>query len=427
MVGAEADAGADAGEGVREVAQRNRIGRDRAAVGAPRRGREVEAGGGLQRRGDALHHRMVRADVAAGEAAQVDAAGQAAGDAEKAGVLARAVVVQGARLDAGRRHLPLDRLAIGPVRAALERVGVEPGARQHAGDDRGVLGLAVVRSAGDGQLLVAQAELVGGAAGHERQGLQHFHRRAREHRALDVAERCDRRAVGIDDGDRAAMRRFADAAAHRFDQDRVHQSARWFGGRPTVAAAGDAPATATAQAAGDNRPHVGHGPGPRPLRRAAARALERRRQAHRRRCPLRPDRRAVPGGRLGAARHLGGLGRGAALRTDRMGGAARERDRPRLLLHDPAARLPPLGPHRRLPGGARHRSAAGIARRAALARRVDERHRRLRRRRRRHRRLLHRRRAGPLGQGARSAAAGAGARRHRLGRGHRRADRRLHR
>ena len=83
--------------------------------------REVEAGRGLQRRGDLAHHRVVGLDVAARVLAQVDAVAQHAGQAEKAGVLARAVVVQRARLAPGRGERARDRLDVRPVRAAFER------------------------------------------------------------------------------------------------------------------------------------------------------------------------------------------------------------------------------------------------------------------------------------------------------------------
>ena len=59
---------------------------------------QVVAGRRLQRLGDGAHHRVARRDVALRVLAQVDAAAEHAGEAEKAGVLARAVVVERARL-----------------------------------------------------------------------------------------------------------------------------------------------------------------------------------------------------------------------------------------------------------------------------------------------------------------------------------------
>src|SRR5664279_665535 len=103
---------------------------------------------------------MLGPDVALGVLAQVRAAAQAAGQAQKAGVLARAVVVERVRLDPRGSQLALHRLAGGPLRSTLERAQVEPGPGEHAFDDRGVRRFAVVRSAGDRELLVAQAALV---------------------------------------------------------------------------------------------------------------------------------------------------------------------------------------------------------------------------------------------------------------------------
>ena len=67
--------------------------------------------------------------------------------------------------------------------------------------------LAAVRSTGQRQLRVAKPEALGGAAGHQRQRLQHLHRRAREDGALDVAARAVQVAAGVDDGQGARVAR----------------------------------------------------------------------------------------------------------------------------------------------------------------------------------------------------------------------------
>jgi hypothetical protein len=72
-----------------------------------------------------------------------------------------------------------------------------------------------VRGAGHGELLVVEAELVGGTALDQRQRLQDLDRRAREDRPVDVAQRRHDGAFGIDDGDRAAVHRLAGIAAAR--------------------------------------------------------------------------------------------------------------------------------------------------------------------------------------------------------------------
>ena len=223
VAGGEPLARADPGEGEREVAQRDRVGRNRAAIRAARGGGQIEARRRLQRGGDAAHDRMIGRDVAAGEPAHIGAAREATRHAQEAGVLAGAVVAARVRRRAGRGELALHGLAGWPVRAALERVLVEPGFREHARDHRRVCRLAVVRRACDGQLLVGETERVGGAALDQRQGLQDLDRRAREDRELDVADRDDHRAVGVDDRDRPTMRRFALAAADRFDEFGIHR------------------------------------------------------------------------------------------------------------------------------------------------------------------------------------------------------------
>ena len=154
--------------------------------------------------------------------AQADAVAQQAGEAQESGVLARAVVVQRGRLAPGGGDRAGDRLDARPVGAALERACVEAGLGEHARDHGDVLGLAVVRRAGDRELLVVELEALRGAALDQRNRLQHLDRRARKDQPLDVAERDDPMAVGVDDDDRAAMRRFARVASRRLDQDRVH-------------------------------------------------------------------------------------------------------------------------------------------------------------------------------------------------------------
>jgi hypothetical protein len=81
--------------------------------------------------------------------------------------------------------------------------------------------LAVVRRAGECELGGVQAELLGCAAGDQRQRLQQLDRRARKDRPIDVAECEDDAAVGIEDRDRASVCRFGRAAAQGFDEDGV--------------------------------------------------------------------------------------------------------------------------------------------------------------------------------------------------------------
>ena len=213
-----------------------RVGRDRAAVGAARRLRQVAAGGRLQRRGDRAHHRVLGADVAAREPAQVGAAVQAAGEAEEAGVLARAVVVQRARLAARRRRA---RCATSSIAASACRIRARSASSPALASMRSTTAMCAGSPLCEAQASASSSSsrpsAVGGAALDQRQRLQHLDGRAREDRPLDVAERGDDRAVGIDDGDRAAVHRLARVAAHGFDEDRVvHRAGATV--TPTIAA-----------------------------------------------------------------------------------------------------------------------------------------------------------------------------------------------
>jgi hypothetical protein len=150
-----------------------------------------------------------------------------AAQADEAGVLARAVVVQRAGLFAAARQLALrGRRGRASARRTPAR-RVHAGLGQHAGGGaRAWCGLAAVRGAGQRQFLVGQLQRVGGAAGHQRQRLQHLDGRAREDRAVDVAQRGVQRAGGVDDGHRAAVGRLDDAAAPGLHQLQAHGTDR---------------------------------------------------------------------------------------------------------------------------------------------------------------------------------------------------------
>ena len=220
MVVAQSGAGGHAGEAQRQLAQRDGVGGDRAAVGADRRFGQIGAGGRGQRGAHFAHHRVIRPDVAAHELRRLQpgrACHQAA-DADEARVFARAVVVQRGRRFAGAGHR-LDRaVGIGPVAAALQRRDIEPGLGQQTRGGGHVRRLAAVRGAGQRQFSVVQPEGLGRATGHQRQRLQHLAGRAREDRTVDVAQRGHQPAVAIDDGQRATVERFDDAAAHGVHQ-----------------------------------------------------------------------------------------------------------------------------------------------------------------------------------------------------------------
>src|SRR5580658_10073101 len=98
--------------------------------------------------------------------------------------------------------------------------------------------LAAVGRAAQRQLLVAQGEFIGGARLHQRQRLEGFYRGARKNRRRHIAGGKDFLSGSVDDGDRAAMAAFNEAAADDFDDDRIdHGDARSFapGQRPGAA------------------------------------------------------------------------------------------------------------------------------------------------------------------------------------------------
>jgi hypothetical protein len=207
-------AGAEFGEGVSEISQRDRPGRHRAAVDRATVVAEYGAGEVFQHRLDLALDRMLRLPVIG----MVDALGT--GDAQEASVLAGAIVVQRRRL-AGARHRGDRGLRHRPVGAAAQRRGIEPGLRQHARDPRDMPRLAGMRGAGQRQLFVAEAESVGGAGLDQRQGLQRLDRGARENRRCHIADGQHASAVGIGHGDGAAMPALDQRPAQDFDQNRV--------------------------------------------------------------------------------------------------------------------------------------------------------------------------------------------------------------
>ena len=105
--------------------------------------------------------------------------------------------------------------------AALEGARIEADLAEQPLHHGHVAGLAAVRGARDGELLVAEVEALGGAAFHEGDRLQGLHGRAREDRPQHIADGGDHAAIGIADGDGAAVRRFENAAACGFGEDGV--------------------------------------------------------------------------------------------------------------------------------------------------------------------------------------------------------------
>ena len=225
VLGTQPDTGGHTGKRQCQLAQRDGVGRDRAAVGAAWGDVQVVSGGSLQRIGDLPHHRMPGLHVTRQKPARL-AIGDVAAQADEARVLAGAVVVQCGRLLARCGHRLQGPVVVGPVRTALQGADVQPGLVQHRRRGGRVHALAAVRRAGQRQFGIAQAEAVGRARRHQRQRLQHLDGRSREDRSVDVTERGVERAIGIDDGDRAAVEGLDDPAACDFDEDRGGEGGR---------------------------------------------------------------------------------------------------------------------------------------------------------------------------------------------------------
>ncbi len=192
-----------------------KVGDGAAALADRRVGVEPVSGDLTDRLGNEALHLVVDADIAAG----IDALG--AGEADEAGMLARAVVVERRRLASGTGEGVCRGGARGPVRAAFECRFSQPRLRQHARGGLDVARLAAMRGAGEGQFGVAEAVAIGGAALDEGQRLQRLDGGAWIDRLVDVADGEDDLAVGVADHCRTAMDAFDHVAAQNLDEDGI--------------------------------------------------------------------------------------------------------------------------------------------------------------------------------------------------------------
>jgi hypothetical protein len=275
-----------------------------------------------------------------------------------------------------------DRADARPVRAAFERADVEPGLGEHALDHLDVRRLAVVRRAGDRELLVVEVEAIGGAAFDQRDRLQQLDGGARKDRAIDVAERDQALAVGVEDGDRRrdAPTRACRRASPRRGPDWGRDRRSWrhcsrpsrqrsspravVARRSTIALRSDAAATARPARADHNRRRMSAAALALVLAAALLHALwnvvAKKTGGDARFALMAALLLVVVWAPLGLWFGWQALPAWGAVEWAVLLASA---DRPRRLLHDPAARLPARRPHRRLPGRARHRAAARLARR----------------------------------------------------------------
>ena len=139
-----------------------------------------------------------------------------AGHTEKAGMFARTIIVE-RRRRSGARNRGGRGLRDRPMRAAAQVGGGQPGFRQHSLDAGNMRGFAAMRGASQGQFLIVQAETLCCALLYQRQRLQRLDRGTRKYRRADVADSQSGFAIGIANGNGAAVAAFEQRPACHFD------------------------------------------------------------------------------------------------------------------------------------------------------------------------------------------------------------------
>ena len=114
--------------------------------------------------------------------------------------------------------------------AAFEAARILPGFREHGSCRSDMCRFARMGRAGKRDFLVRQPISVRASALEKGQCLQGLHRRAREHRCVDVAERQHDRPFGVDDGDGAAMLGFDETTARGLEEDWIFHERRFRNG-----------------------------------------------------------------------------------------------------------------------------------------------------------------------------------------------------
>jgi hypothetical protein len=98
---------------------------------------------------------------------------------------------------------------------------IESRFRQQAPHRCEMNGIAAVRGASHGKLVLAKPEGIGGPALNERNGLQRLDGRAGEDRAPDIAKREQQMPLRIGDGDGARMAALDERTSRDLDEDGV--------------------------------------------------------------------------------------------------------------------------------------------------------------------------------------------------------------
>ena len=143
------------------------------------------------------------------------------GKAQKAGMLARAIVVQLVWFAACPRLRNQHILLKAPVAPAFEIIFGQACRCNHPAGKRRMGRLARVGGAGKRQLFLAKSVTVCRSAFDERQGLHGFDGRAGKNRCFHVPERHDLNAVTVINGNKTAVTAFDATAPCDFDQNRI--------------------------------------------------------------------------------------------------------------------------------------------------------------------------------------------------------------
>ena len=131
------------------------------------------------------------------------------------------------RRRAGTRHSGGRGLCDRPMRATAQVGRLKPGFRQHPLDAGDVRGFAAMRGASERQFLLAQGKAVGGALLDQRQSLQCLDGGTWKYRRGHVTESENAMAIGVGNGNGAAVPAFDQWSACHFNQNRIGHAERF--------------------------------------------------------------------------------------------------------------------------------------------------------------------------------------------------------
>ena len=147
---------------------------------------------------------------------------------QHAGMLSRAIIVDRRWTPPGALELPRRAVAHRQMRAASQASFLNARLGQQASHGGEMFRLPAMRAAGNGEFAIVETIRIRRTTLDQRNGLHQFHRRARKHWNLDIAEGERNIAVRIRDRDGAAMDAFDQRPPFHLDEDRICRSrAQW--------------------------------------------------------------------------------------------------------------------------------------------------------------------------------------------------------